>query len=277
MDNLIFGTASITSVREYSRAIELLDLAYDLGIRHFDTAPLYGKGFSEVILGKFIKYKRLDICVSTKFGLGGTWLPSFLPVKLALALKNSYNQESSLSENVPNRLPVYKELNNNWITRRQVKKSLENSLKRLGTDYIDYYFLHEGNFSSLSEGAVDFLQQKKQEGLILNIGLASNVNSILEQSKSGLDFWDTLQYEWESKTGSSKYLLEMFPNKAHFHHSCLRNWRDFDFPEIADEDKGGYLLARCKAINPHGKLIFSTTSKTRLKNNIISMKKFDIK
>ena len=180
MDNLIFGTASISSVREYSRAIELLELAYDSGIRHFDTAPLYGMGFSEVILGKFFKHKRLDICVSTKFGLGETWLPSILPVKLAFALKNSYNQESILSKNEPDRLPVYKGLNNNWITRRQVKKSLEYSLKRLGTDYIDYYLLHEGTFSSLSEGAVDFLKQKKQEGLILNIGLASNGNSILD-------------------------------------------------------------------------------------------------
>ena len=55
------GTASLTSMKLYSEAIRLLEMSYNLGIRHFDTAPLYGKGFSEVIVGDFLKSKRSEV------------------------------------------------------------------------------------------------------------------------------------------------------------------------------------------------------------------------
>jgi aryl-alcohol dehydrogenase-like predicted oxidoreductase len=67
---LIFGCASLSSLKTSREVTRLLNLAYENGVTHFDTAPLYGQGYSEVLVGKFIKDKRDKLCVTTKFGLG---------------------------------------------------------------------------------------------------------------------------------------------------------------------------------------------------------------
>lgn len=70
VDKLGFGGAALTSVGNLRGVLNLLDFSYDNGIRHFDTAPLYGQGYSEIIYGKFIKAKRDKITLATKFGFG---------------------------------------------------------------------------------------------------------------------------------------------------------------------------------------------------------------
>ena len=47
-----FGTVSITSLKNKKQVFKLLDAVYDNGIRHFDTAPIYGQGYSEKIIVK---------------------------------------------------------------------------------------------------------------------------------------------------------------------------------------------------------------------------------
>ncbi len=50
-------------------SLRLLDAAYDSGIRHFDTAPLYGYGESESVLGDLLKSCRSRVTIATKFGI----------------------------------------------------------------------------------------------------------------------------------------------------------------------------------------------------------------
>ncbi|RYG54460.1 MAG: hypothetical protein EOO01_01515, partial [Chitinophagaceae bacterium] len=67
---LIFGTASLTSHPLLSQARRMLTAVYDAGVRHFDTAAVYGKGYSEMIVGEFVRKRRSRMILSTKFGLG---------------------------------------------------------------------------------------------------------------------------------------------------------------------------------------------------------------
>ena len=84
--NLGFGGATLTNLKSLGECLQLLDTAYQRGIRHFDTAPLYGQGYSEVIYGKFLKDKRRHITLTSKFGLGEDNNTDKLPVNLILPL-----------------------------------------------------------------------------------------------------------------------------------------------------------------------------------------------
>ena len=69
----IFGTWQIGGLPSFhdmseSDALSLLEYAYSLGIRSFDSAPIYGMGKSEKYLGKAFESVRKDIRIITKFG-----------------------------------------------------------------------------------------------------------------------------------------------------------------------------------------------------------------
>lgn len=85
----------------------MVDYALDHGINQFDTANLYAKGDAEIVLGKAVRGKRQDMVISSKTGF-------------------------QLSDNP----------NDGGATRLNIESSIDASLKRLGTDYIDLYYVH---------------------------------------------------------------------------------------------------------------------------------------
>ena len=64
-----FGTTSLLGLDSEQDRLALLERAFDLGIRHFDTAPYYGYGEAEKVLGRFLKSRREAVTVTTKFGI----------------------------------------------------------------------------------------------------------------------------------------------------------------------------------------------------------------
>ena len=63
-----FGCSSLTGTSP-SNANRVLQTAFDAGVRHFDTARYYGYGEGEGILGRFLKSRRSDVTITTKFGI----------------------------------------------------------------------------------------------------------------------------------------------------------------------------------------------------------------
>src|SRR5215470_2148693 len=63
-----FGCGSLTGTGP-SNAIRVLETAFDAGVRHFDTARYYGYGEGEGILGRFLKGRRSEVTITTKFGI----------------------------------------------------------------------------------------------------------------------------------------------------------------------------------------------------------------
>ncbi|RRN77976.1 aldo/keto reductase, partial [Pseudoxanthomonas sp. SGD-10] len=105
-------------------AINAIHAAYDEGVTSIDTAPVYGQGHSEVIVGKAIKELQRDkVQVLTKFGM--RWDVA----KGDFAFKSKDNAGKDID--------IYK-----YASKDSIIKECEDSLKRLQTDYIDLYQIH---------------------------------------------------------------------------------------------------------------------------------------
>lgn len=96
-------------------SIRGLHTALDMGVNFFDTAANYGAGHSEVLLGRAFKGKRDRVVIATKFG-------------------HIVNEEAKTVYSAPGQILT------------NVRTDVENSLRRLQTDYIDIYQLHEGRY-----------------------------------------------------------------------------------------------------------------------------------
>ena len=268
MNNLGFGGASLTSMRSYGDVKDLLNTAYSLGIRHFDTADLYGKGYSELIYGHFLRDKRKDITITTKFGLGQpfstnqlliSWL---LPLNYYLKTIKNGIKKSHLINDAHHTPVAFRH-----IDKPYVEACFKASLTRLNTDYIDYYLLHEGLPNFLTDAAFSYLLERKKQGQSRYIGLATNILDIKELNTEGVKNWDILQYEGYNQQDVLS-IKNKFPDKLHFHHSCLKNRADSVIEKVSEQDKVGYLLAQSILNNLDGKTIFSTRNKTYLNANI---------
>jgi aryl-alcohol dehydrogenase-like predicted oxidoreductase len=273
--NLGFGGASLTSMKSYNEVKGLLNVAYEAGIRHFDTAVLYGKGYSELILGQFLKDKRQNVTITTKFGLGQSLETGGMPIQVLMPLnyhlkkvKNAF-KKPVLSATENPYIPVsYRE-----IDKKLISKSFYQSLDRLKTDYVDYYLLHEGLPSFLTDEALNFLLDLKRRGRVRFIGIGSNILDIKTLNIEDVKNWDVLQYEGNI-VEETQYMMQKFPNKIHFHHSCLKNRDNISLGNINPNDRVGYILAQNALQNPEGKIIFSTRNKTYLENNLQSFSKY---
>ncbi|WP_231491064.1 aldo/keto reductase [Pedobacter sp. Leaf170] len=105
-------------------AIEAIKASYDLGVTSIDTAPIYGQGDSEEIVGDAIKgISRDKLQIVTKFGM-----------RWDLA-KGDFGFKSK--DNSGKEIDIYK-----YAGKESVIYECEQSLKRLGTDYIDLYQIH---------------------------------------------------------------------------------------------------------------------------------------
>jgi aryl-alcohol dehydrogenase-like predicted oxidoreductase len=109
--------------------------AIDAGINYFDTAESYGRGMSEEYLGRALGNRRKDVLIATKWG-----------------------HTVSLTEGERGGAPV------------QIRRRLEDSLRRLGTDYVDHYQLHRPDPDTPSEETLGCLTELRDEGKIREIG-----------------------------------------------------------------------------------------------------------
>jgi aryl-alcohol dehydrogenase-like predicted oxidoreductase len=129
-------------------AIALLRQAYDQGITFFDNGDSYGDGRAERLQARALKDVRHKIVVATKFG---------------------YDFYSNVQD--PNR-PGQRERPHDF-SPGFIRYALEQSLKRLETDYIDFYQLHNPRMSAIdSDELFDTLDELVQEGKIRHYGVA---------------------------------------------------------------------------------------------------------
>ncbi|BDP40937.1 general stress protein [Deinococcus aetherius] len=132
-------------VKDEDMAVRLLRRAFDLGVTFFDNADTYASGRAEEIQRRALGDVRGEIVIGTKFGY------------------DIYTH--------PER-PGQQERPHDW-TPAYLRKALEGSLKRLGTDYIDYYQLHNPRVDAIQKDDLwAELEKLKAEGLIRAYGTA---------------------------------------------------------------------------------------------------------
>ena len=264
-----FGCAALTGILFEHQAIALLETAFDNNISHFDTAPLYGKGYSEKILGKFLKGKREFITITTKFGLGQAKRQS-LPAAIALPLNRMKKGIRKHSTSNPTfREPVliiYRK-----IEATDIKKSLENSLRNLRTDYIDYYLLHEGMPCFLTDESFIYLTDLLNKGIVRKIGLAANYVNLIHPTHNLDENWEILQYE-NSLLAPSANIIHEYPGKMHILHSVFSPLKYMRYKNI---NAAAILLAIAIKRNPLGIVLFSTTQKKHIFENILEVEKYN--
>ena len=172
------GAAPMGSRTGFEESKETLNKAFDLGINFYDTAPSYGQGSSEEIIGKVFRNKRDRVIVTTKVG--------YYPTATLQAASKLKPLVRSLMQKIPGlRNAIQNFVNTQNKTDFEpnlIVKSVEDSLRRLGSDYIDLLLLHSPPREIVDRGDVfEQLKSLKQQGKIRYYGVsASNLeNSLL--------------------------------------------------------------------------------------------------
>lgn len=135
-----------------TQSIKAVQAAIDHGITLIDTAPMYGSGVSEEIVGKAIKGRRDKVVLATKCGL--VW---------------HTRQGNHFFDH--NGVPVHR-----YLGQDAIIYEVEQSLKRLGTDVIDHYITHWQDPTTPIDETMEALEKLKVSGKIRSIG-ASNTSA----------------------------------------------------------------------------------------------------
>ena len=125
---------------EKEAAKRVVSEALELGVDHIDTANLYGFGVNEILVGEVVKPVRDKV---------------FLASKGCLALTDEHGALSRGIDSTP----------------ENIKRSCEQSLKRLKTDYLDLYYLHRWDKKTPIEECIQTLADLVKEGKILRVGM----------------------------------------------------------------------------------------------------------
>ena len=123
------------------KSIDSIKASFDQGINIFDTAPVYGFGHSEELIGKALKPVREKVTIATKCGL--RWDKESLS-----ALRKDASRKSILEE-------------------------IDQSLKRLGTDWIDIYQVHWPDVETSHQETMEALLEIQEQGKICSIGVSN--------------------------------------------------------------------------------------------------------
>jgi aryl-alcohol dehydrogenase-like predicted oxidoreductase len=140
---------------ERKDAVEAIRAAYDLGVTSIDTAPIYGQGTSEEIVGEAIKgLPRDKVQILTKYGM--RWDVA----KGDFGFKSKDNQGRNID--------IYK-----YAGRESIIKECEDSLRRLGTEYIDLYQIHWPDVTTPIEETMETVAQLIKEGKVRHAGVCN--------------------------------------------------------------------------------------------------------
>ncbi len=150
-----FGCMSLQP-EQHTQNETLLRTAFDSGVTLFDTADLYDKGANETTVGKALTPIRNQVIIATKVG-------------------NQWNEDGK-----------------GWTwnpTKAHILNAVEESLKRLQTDYIDLYQLHGGTLDDDIPEIVEAFELLKQQGKIRSYGISSIRPNVIREwvKKSNLD------------------------------------------------------------------------------------------
>eukprot|EP00130_Batrachochytrium_dendrobatidis_P008323 XP_006683198.1 hypothetical protein BATDEDRAFT_15018 [Batrachochytrium dendrobatidis JAM81] len=138
ISELTLGCMSLGT--DINKAKAIIDFAIDGGINHLDTADLYDFGRNEEIIGEAIKRKRNQLILTTKVG-------------------NHFNSGERT-----------------WFwdpSKKYIEQAVKQSLRRLQTDYIDFYMLHGGTIHDPIDETIEAFEGLKKAGLIRAYGISS--------------------------------------------------------------------------------------------------------
>jgi aryl-alcohol dehydrogenase-like predicted oxidoreductase len=147
-------------------AVKAIRAGYNLGMTSIDTAPIYGQGTSEEIVGEAIKgLPRDKVQILTKYGM-----------RWDLA-KGNFDFKSA--DNSGKSIDIYR-----YAGKESIIEEVENSLRRLGTDYIDLYQIHWPDLTTPIQETMETVASLIKQGKVRHAGVCNyNVKQLTEARK----------------------------------------------------------------------------------------------
>lgn len=153
---------------ERNEAVAAIRAAYDLGVTSIDTAPVYGQGTSEEIVGEAIQgLPRDKVQILTKYGM-----------RWDLA-KGDFGFKSQ--DNDGNPIDIYR-----YSGKESIIKECEDSLKRLRTDYIDLYQMHWPNKTTPIDESMEAVLRLIEQGKVRQAGVSNYSVEQMQQAEKVL-------------------------------------------------------------------------------------------
>jgi D-threo-aldose 1-dehydrogenase len=274
-----FGCSGLMGGLSERESLRLLETAFDAGIRHFDVAPAYGHGRAERCLGKFLRGKREQVTVTTKYGI----LPPSHAGLLGIA--------RGVLRPVLRRLPAIRERaaqaaaglrSKARFSVEEARRSLEKSRRELGTNRIDAWLLHEATASDLDgSDLLPFLKGMQEQGVIGAFGCGTERARVDGLWQRHREYCPVLQFE--------RSVLEEpadFPGAFLIHHRVIsgamdamrkiferdaelcRRWSNAVDANLADSRiLAGVLLQAGLTLNLGGMVLFSSRSPEHIRVN----------
>ena len=154
---------------ERSEAVKAIQSGFDYGVTSIDTAPAYGQGLSEEIVGEAIKgIPRDKVQILTKFGL------SWAGTKGQLFFNSRDNDGKPID--------VFR-----YSGKDGIIKECEDSLKRLGTDYIDLYQIHWADPTTPVQETMEAVAQLIKEGKVRYAGVCNYDVALMREAAKYID------------------------------------------------------------------------------------------
>ena len=279
-----FGCSALSSGGE-KKALQLLGTAFDAGVRHFDVARYYGYGESEGILGTFLKSRRAEVTITTKFGIepprrtnvlrfamqAGRRLVQFVPAARSFLHRRAQGLVKGARFSV-----------------KDAQTSLETSLRELRTDYIDFYLLHDYAVSENSpDELVAFLKDAVKAGKIRYFGLGTGIENILRALECQPELCSIVQFENSVLHRNVERLPPGGPYQLIITHGSLsasyhsvstflkahgelaRDWSTkLGIDCSKDETISALMLNYALQANRNGLVLFSSTDASRVRRNV---------
>ena len=212
-----FGTSHLAGRLGRKESGRILDAAFAAGIRHFDTAAMYGYGGAEEVVGEFLRDKRDQVTVTTKFGIDPPKASPIMTLAKAAA-KVVVSFAPSLRSRVAKRAGSMVSTGN--FTVAHTMMSLNRSLTALRTTHIDMFLMHDVLPEQVSPELLEFLERATAEGKIRRYGATFVASEIGRVGELGQTFGNVVQVP-DDAVDSARQLLG--PEGLCITHSVFRS------------------------------------------------------
>lgn len=183
-----FGCAALLGRVGRRDSLRVLSAAFDAGITFYDTARSYGYGESEALLGEFLRPRRGQVVISTKFGILPT-KTNFLKETIK-PLARKVLQIAPVARKAVQR-QIGAQFSPNNFSVAVLRESLETSLRKLHTDYVDFLFMHSAPAAVLKQGdLLEELQRMVDSGKVRRFGISAEpevIEAALDARIPGLE------------------------------------------------------------------------------------------